>query len=330
MPRAAGRPLAYRRHAARWRDPALLLERAHRDARLLPQVQRVFEQNLQVCGSDKVWRQLRREGAAVARCTLEWPMLVRGLRGARRGRTERTTVPDAKAAYPLDRVNRQFEADRPNHLWVADFTYVSTWQSFVYVAFVIDVFSRHIVGWWVRSSMQTDFVLDTLEQALYARRHEREGELVHHSDRGSQFGSIRQASGCRRPASNPPSAAQATATTTRWRKRLTGCLDPRSSTGADLRRCARRSTRPCGSGSCGPTPIACPSPSAISRRPKRERTSNGSRPGRRYRATRPHRSKVEPRVHGPNGRASGGPCRGLIQGESQPRVSHLDDEASPV
>ncbi len=103
----------------------------------------------------------------------------------------RTTVPDAKAACPLDRVNRQFKAQRPNQLWVADFTYVSTWQGFVYVAFVIDVFARRIVGWRVSSSMQTDFVLDALEQALYARRREREGELVHHSDRGSQYVSIR-------------------------------------------------------------------------------------------------------------------------------------------
>ncbi|MGH8338137.1 MAG: IS3 family transposase, partial [Gammaproteobacteria bacterium] len=113
------------------------------------------------------------------------------LRGARRGKSVRTTVPDAKAACPLDRVNRQFKAERPNQLWVADFTYVSTWHGFVYVAFVIDVFARRIVGWRVSSSMQTDFVLDALEQALYARGREREGELVHHSDRGSQYVSIR-------------------------------------------------------------------------------------------------------------------------------------------
>lgn len=109
----------------------------------------------------------------------------------RRGKGVRTTVPDAKAVCPRDRVNRQFKAERPNQLWVADFTYVSTWQGFVYVAFVIDVFARRIVGWRVSSSMQTDFVLDALEQALYARRAERDGELVHHSDRGSQYVSIR-------------------------------------------------------------------------------------------------------------------------------------------
>ena len=184
-------PSAYRRHAARRRFPALLPARARRDAHLLPQVQRVYDQNLRVYGADKVWRQLRREGTAVARCTVERLMRLRGLSGARRGKKVRTTVPDAKAACPLDRVNRQFKAQRPNQLWVADFTYVSTWQGFVYVAFVIDVFARRIVGWRVSSSMQTDFVLDALDQALYARRRERDGALAHHSDRGSQYVSIR-------------------------------------------------------------------------------------------------------------------------------------------
>ena len=151
----------------------------------------MFDENLQVYGADKVWRQLLREGLAVARCTVERLMREVGLRGVRRGKSVRTTVPDAKAPCPLDRVNRQFQADRPNQLWVADFTYVSTWQGFVYVAFVVDVFARYIVGWRVSTSMQTDFVLDALEQALYARRRERDRELVHHSDRGSQYVSIR-------------------------------------------------------------------------------------------------------------------------------------------
>jgi putative transposase len=158
---------------------------------LLLQVQRVYDQNLLVYGADKVWRQLRREGTSVARCTVERLMRLRGLQGVRRGKAVRTTVPDAKAACPRDHVNRQFKADRPNQLWVADFTYVSTWQGFFYVAFVIDVFARRIVGWRVSSSMQTDFVLDALEQALYARRRERDSDLVHHSDRGSQYVSIR-------------------------------------------------------------------------------------------------------------------------------------------
>jgi putative transposase len=160
------------------RDVPQGLQRAKRDALLLPEVQRVFEQNLQVYGADKVWRQLHREGLVVARCTVERLMRLAGLRGVRRGKSVRTTVPDAKAPCPLDRVNRQFQAQRPNELWVADFTYVSTWQGFVYVAFIIDVFARYIVGWRVSTSMQTDFVLDALEQALYARRPERDGALV--------------------------------------------------------------------------------------------------------------------------------------------------------
>jgi len=146
---------------------------------------------MQVYGADKVWRQMNREGVAVARCTVERLMRRLGLRGARRGKSVRTTIGDAAAPRPLDRVNRQFKAQRPNQLWVSDFTYVSTWQGWLYVAFVIDVFARRIVGWRVSSSMRTDFVLDALEQALYARRPEREDALIHHSDRGSQYVSIR-------------------------------------------------------------------------------------------------------------------------------------------
>ncbi len=184
-------PSAYRRHAARVREPARLPARAQRDARLLPEVQRVFDVNLRVYGADKVWRQLLREGVTVARCTVERLMRRLGLQGVRRGKGVRTTVPNAKATCPLDRVNRQFHAERPNELWVADFTYVSTWQGFVYVAFVVDVFARYIVGWRVSSSMQADFVLDALEQALYARKPGRHGTLTHHSDRGSQYVCIR-------------------------------------------------------------------------------------------------------------------------------------------
>jgi transposase InsO family protein len=184
-------PSGYRKHAARRRDPSRRCRRALRDARLIPQVERVWQANLRVYGADKVWRQLHREGTHVARCTVERLMRRLGLHGVRRGRSVRTTVPDAAVPCPLDRVNRQFKADRPNQLWVSDFTYVSTWQGFVYVAFVIDVFARRIVGWRVSRSMRTDFVLDALEQALYARRAEREGALVHHSDRGSQYVSIR-------------------------------------------------------------------------------------------------------------------------------------------
>lgn len=146
---------------------------------------------MKVYGADKVWRQLHRERHAVARCTVERLMRRLGIAGARRGKTVRTTVPDTAAPCPLDHVNRQFKADRPNQLWVSDFTYVSTWQGWLYVAFVIDVFARRIVGWRVSSSMHTDFVLDALEQALYDRQPQQTDGLVHHSDRGSQYVSIR-------------------------------------------------------------------------------------------------------------------------------------------
>ena len=142
---------------------------------------------MQVYGADKVWHQMNREGVQVARCTIERLMKRLGLQGARRGNVIRTTVSDAAAPRPLDRVNRQFKADRPNQLWVSDFTYVSTWQGWQYVAFVIDVYARRIVGWRVSSSMRTDFVLDALEQALYDRQPDHNA-LIHHSDRGSQGG----------------------------------------------------------------------------------------------------------------------------------------------
>lgn len=184
-------PSAYWHHAARQRNPSLRSARARRDAFLMPHIQRVWQANFQVYGADKVWRQLQREGVQVARCTVERLMRRLGLRGVRRGKVIRTTFGDTAAPCPLDRVNRQFKADRPNQLRVSDFTYVSTWAGFVYVAFVIDVFACRIVGWRVSRSMRTDFVLDALEQALYARQPERDASLIHHSDRGSQYVSIR-------------------------------------------------------------------------------------------------------------------------------------------
>ncbi|MDY0134363.1 MAG: IS3 family transposase [Atribacterota bacterium] len=183
-------PSGYWRYAARMINPALRCARVQRDERLEPEIQRVWHDNMQVYGADKVWHQLNREGIRIARCTVERLMKRLGLQGARRGKVVRTTVPDHAAPCPLDRVNRQFKADHPNQLWVSDFTYVSTWQGWLYVAFVIDVFARRIVGWRVSPSMRTDFVLDALEQALYARQPERNG-LIHHSDRGSQYVSIR-------------------------------------------------------------------------------------------------------------------------------------------
>ena len=157
----------------------------------MPQIERVWKVNMRVYGADKVWRQLAREGMPVARCTVERLMRRQGLRGVMRGKVVRTTISDSSAPCPRDRVNRQFRAERPDQLWVSDFTYVSTWQGWLYVAFVIDVFARRIVGWRVSTSMRTDFVLDALEQALYARQPVRGSALIHHSDRGSQYVSIR-------------------------------------------------------------------------------------------------------------------------------------------
>ena len=184
-------PSGYRRYAACPRNPSLRSVRAQRDDGLMPQIERVWQSNMQVYGADKVWHQLNREGIDVARCTVERLMKRLGLAGARRGKVVRTTIPDKTVPCPLDRVNRQFRADRPNQLWVSDFTYVSTWQGWLYVAFVIDVFARRIVGWRVSRSMRTDFVLDALEQALYARQPELSDALIHHSDRGAQYVSIR-------------------------------------------------------------------------------------------------------------------------------------------
>jgi len=184
-------PSAYRRHAARQRDPSQRSQRAQRDDQLMTEIQRVWQENHGVYGADKVWRQLNRESVAVARCTVERLMRIQGLQGVRRGKRVRTTIANDAADRPLDRVNRQFHADRPNQLWVSDFTYVSTWQGWLYVAFVIDVYARRIVGWRVSTSMTTDFVLDALEQALYARQPGSESGLIHHSDRGAQYLSIR-------------------------------------------------------------------------------------------------------------------------------------------
>jgi transposase InsO family protein len=184
-------PSTYHVHAARRVDPARAPARVQRDAELCEKIGRIFEENFGVYGARKVWHQLRREGEQVARCTVERLMRAMGLQGVRRGKTVKTTVSDPAAPCPRDRVNRNFTAPRPNMLWVSDFTYVSTWAGFAYVAFVIDVFARYIVGWRVSGSMRTDFVLDALEQALCDRRPLRKGGLVHHSDRGVQYVSIR-------------------------------------------------------------------------------------------------------------------------------------------
>jgi transposase InsO family protein len=184
-------PSTYHDHIARRRDPARLPERARRDGQLRLAVRRVFEENFRVYGVRKLWRQLRREGFAVARCTVGRLMREMGLKGAIRGKPVRTTVSDKAAACPLDRVNRAFRATAPNRLWVSDFTYVATWAGFVYVAFVIDVYARRIVGWRASRTAHASFVLDALEQALHDRRPVEGNGLIHHSDRGSQYVSIK-------------------------------------------------------------------------------------------------------------------------------------------
>jgi len=197
-------PSGYRRHAAQQRNPDLRCVRAKTDGTLKPEIQRVWQTNMRVYGADKVYKQMRRERIAVARCTVERLMRCLGLQGARRAKVVRTTIADMSAERPLDRVNRQFKADRPNQLWGSDFTYVSTWQGWQYVAFVIDVYARRIVGWRQSSSMRTDFVLDAREQALYDRQPGRTNALIHHSDRGSQYVSIRYSERLAEAGIEPP------------------------------------------------------------------------------------------------------------------------------
>ena len=180
----------YHAHVAQRADPAKASPRTRQDLVLMEQIRRVHETNFGVYGVREVRRRLGREGVAVARCTVERLMRRMGLRGAVRGKETRTTIAGKAAPCPADKVNRRFRAPHPNALWVSDFTYVATWQGFVYVAFVIDVFARRIVGWRVSRTAHADFVLDALEQALHDRR-PRKGGLTHHSDKGSQYVSIR-------------------------------------------------------------------------------------------------------------------------------------------
>jgi transposase InsO family protein len=181
-------PSTYYQHKARQADPSRLPRRSRRDAALMVEIERVWDENRQVYGARKVWRQLHREGFPAARCTVERLMRQMGLQGVVRGKKARTTIADEAAARPADLVGRDFTAAHPNQLWVADLTYVATWAGFVYVALVIDVFSRMIVGWRVSPSLCSDLALDALEQALWARPEI--NQLIHHSDRGVQYVSI--------------------------------------------------------------------------------------------------------------------------------------------
>ncbi len=182
-------PSTYYEQKARQSEPSKLPERARCDAVLCDEIERVWDESRRLYGARKVWRQLHREDIEVARCTVERLMRQLDIKGVVRGRKPQTTIPDESAAHLADLVQRNFTATRPNQLWVADLTYVATWAGFVYVAFVIDVFSRRIVGWRVSRSLRSDLALDALEQALHARPNTE--HLVHHSDRGVQYLSIR-------------------------------------------------------------------------------------------------------------------------------------------
>lgn len=184
-------PSTYYEVVAKRTDVDRLSARARRDMAMKVEIRRVFNENFQVYGVRKVWRQLQREGHDIARCTVARLMRMMGLQGIIRGKPVKTTVPDKAAPCPLDRVNRQFRAPAPNMLWLSDFTYVATWQGFVYVAFVIDAFARRIVGWRASRTAQAGFVLDALDQALHDRRPVHRGGLIHHSDRGVQYVSIK-------------------------------------------------------------------------------------------------------------------------------------------
>ena len=184
-------PSTYYAHRARMANPDSVPARVKRDAELSIEIRRVWEDNFRVYGVRKVWRQLLRENIQVARCTVERLMKLLGLRGVVHGARVFTTVVDDELERARDKVNRNFTASRPNELWVSDLTYVSTWAGFAYVAFVVDVYARRIVGWRVSRSLRSDLALDALEQALYARGLQQDRQLVHHSDRGVQYLSIR-------------------------------------------------------------------------------------------------------------------------------------------
>jgi len=224
-------PSTYYEQKAIAADPERGSPRRKRDTTLREEIRRVWESNLSVYGPRKVWRQLKREGHRVARCTIERLMGQMGLRGVVRGKSKRTTVASDHDQRPLDLVRRVFRAERPNQLWVADFTYVATWTGFVYVAFIIDVFSRMIVGWRAAKSMSAELTLDALEQALWARKVK--GNLIHHSDRGSNISLSAIANALLKQALKRRSAAWVMATTMLWLKQSRAFLRPRSYVVAD-------------------------------------------------------------------------------------------------
>jgi putative transposase len=216
-------PIAPSTYYAASRRPASA--RAVRDIKLKVEIARVHAEQFGVYGARKVWRQLHREGISVARCTVERLMRELGLQGVRRGKTRRTTTPDATAPRPADLVDRDFSATRPNQLWVADLTYVAAWSGFVYVAFIIDAFSRFLVGWQASRSLRTDLALDALEMAIWRRQARLEG-LVHHLDRGGQYLSIRYTERLAEAGAVTSVGSAVTRSTTPWPRRSSGCTRP--------------------------------------------------------------------------------------------------------
>ena len=266
-------PATYFRHHRQQRIPATRSPRAQRDAGLRAAIQQVWGANHRVYGPRKVWRQLQREGWRVARCTVERLMRALGLRGASRGRAWTvTTRPADPAARPADLVERRFTATRPNQLWVADFTYVATWGGFVYVAFVVDVFARRIVGWRVSSTLATAFVLDALEQAIYNRCGTDTAGLIHHSDRGTQYVSMRYTERLGE-AGIAPSVGSRGDSSTRWPNRSSASSRRRSFAGRARGTIWRRSSTRPSPGSIGSTRDGCSSPLDTCRPPSTKRTT---------------------------------------------------------
>ena len=253
-------PSTYREHAACRRDASRLSQRARRDKVLKPEVSRVFAENFEVYGVRKVWRQLKREGFDVARCTIARLMHDLGLHGAIRGKPIRTTVSDKKAPCPLDHVNRQFKAPAPDRLWVSDFTYVATWQGFVYVAFVIDAYARRIVGWRVSRTAHAGFVLYALEQAIHQRRPAHRGGLSITATEASNISRSSTPNGWLKPASNRSLVASEIPTTTPWPKPSTDSTRPRSFTGEALGETSKPWSLPPWNGSTGSITAGCSSP----------------------------------------------------------------------
>lgn len=267
-------PATFYDNKAKLADPSRLSDRAKRDEQLKPEIERVFEENLKVYGVRKVWHQMRREGFDIARCTVARLMKDIGIEGVTRGKKPKTTLQDKALPCPLDRVNRQFDAPAPNVLWVSDFTYVATWQGFVYVAFVIDVFARRIVGWRVSRTATAGFVLDALEQAIHQRRPAQD-QLVHHSDLGSPPNICRSSipNDWQRRGLPRLSAVSGIPMTMLWPKRSTACSKLKSSTDAGHGAALRPSNTPPWNGSTGSTIAVCWSLSGISRQLKQRQTS---------------------------------------------------------